>query len=273
MSDLYYSPLDNLLASPNIKSPEEVIADNLIQNKAKSINESQNLNSNKNNNISFDQVFQETQKGCHNLIPIDCKNPNKALEQANQDIQKQVENSLENILNASKPGYHKKLPYAGPNGQIITDETPGPLQRTNWQFDLGISGLGKGFKLINGEYTRDGRFKFDKDGKPVTINQEIPLQICYEEGAPIDWSLKNLKIDFDGKVYDKLNGQLLGKIESNMDKRSKILQYYIERSNVNLPLEFMGLQQKLRLVDLNNNVFTTGAKLDSEALQTVTRLF
>ena len=160
----------------------------------------------------------------------------------------------------------------GENGEF-TDETPGPLQRTNWQFDLGITAGGKGFKLANGEYTRDGRFKFDAEGKPVTVDTEIPLQICYEEGAPKDWSLKSLKIDFQGKVYDKLNGKLLGKIENDLGKNSRILQSYLERSNVNLPLEFMGLQQKLRLIDLNNNVFTTGAKLDGESLQNLTRLF
>ena len=61
--------------------------------------------------------------------------------------------------------------------------------------------------------------------------------------------------------------ELIDEIEKEKD--SVLRQGYIERPDINLPLEFMGLAQKLRLVDLNNNLSSLGTKLDGEALQLV----
>ena len=264
MSNPYYyrSPVDDLIASPLIRGADELMANDL----AKSIDGKQSDNA----SVSFADVLADKQRefGCHDLMPIDCsQSADEIAQNGKQNIQQQVQNSLDNILNASKPGYHKKFNYFDKNGNLIEDQSNGPLQKTQWQFDLGIEGDGKGFKLANGQYTRDGRFRFDGQGKPVSVKYNIPLSICYKDGAPVDWSLKQVEIDTVGQVTDSLNGQVLGTIELDLSEGSKIRQGYLERSNVNLPIEFMGLQQKLRLVDLNNNVLSAGAKLDNEAVQ------
>lgn len=268
MSDLPPSlattPLDNLLGSPMLGSRSEAMADLAISNR----------------NLANGRSFQDTlnsyaegssggpveqYKGCHPLVPINC-DADRALEKSRESTQNDIEASIGNILNADKPGYRKVLPFKDENGNTIYDDAPGTLLRTNWQLDLALNGPGQGFKLANGSYTRDGRFKYDSKGRLVTYNGEIPLEICYEEGAPVDWSLKRLKIDFEGKVIDKQNGDLLGKVVLDKNPRTRVMQSYIERSNVNLPLEFMGLAQKLRLIDLTNGIFGTASRLDSEAI-------
>jgi hypothetical protein len=263
---LITSPLDDLVGSQMLGSRAEALADRAIYSKNQSDQTFQDtLKGLTNSTASNNGQTAEQYKGCHPLVPIDC-NANKALDQSRENTQKDIETSIGNILNSDKPGYRRTLPFKDENGNVLYDETPGTLQRTNWQLDLALAGGGKGFKLVNGEYTRDGRFKYDSQGRPVTVNGEIPLEICYKDGAPIDWSLKRLKIDFEGNVLDKQKGQILGKVTTDKGERTKVMQYYMERSNVNLPLEFMGLAQKLRLIDLTNGIFGTGAKLDNEAV-------
>ncbi len=263
----YFAPLDNLAGS-SFGSNREVMAENIINKKN---------NTNDKNPENFNDLLTKntTQKGlasyggCHSLTPINCGDATKSIKDSREASEKSIQGSISNILNADKPGYKKVLPFKDANGNLIEEATQGRLEKTNWPLDLSIDGMGEGFKLHNGNYTRDGRFKFDIQGRLVTVEDEIPLEICYEESAPIDWSLKKIKIDSEGKVRDLENGDILGKIEVNKNKESTIRQGYIERPDINLPLEFMGLAQKLRLVDLNNNLSSLGTKLDGEALQLV----
>lgn len=266
----YFAPLDNLVGSQAIGSPSEIISNQAIQSGA-------------DKNQTFQQILNSYKKpaglppapgsfsGCNPLIAIDC-DPQASLDKSRERVQNEIENTVGNIVNADKPGFKKVLPFRDENGNVLYDESNGALQRTNWQLDLAVMGEGKGFELVNGQFTRDGRFKFGKDGNLVTVQGEIPLKICYQDGAPVDWSMKRLKIDFEGKVVDEQTGQYLGQVQADKDERGKVLQSYIEKSNVNLPVEFMGLAQKLRLIDLTNGIFSTGMKLDSEAVQLLSRL-
>ncbi len=271
MSDLiynnYFAPLDNL-AGASFGSNREFAAENIINKKNTNTPENFNdlLIQNSNNT---NQKGLASYGGCHYLNPIDCGNAEKSIQDSRDASEKSIKSSISNILNADKPGYKKVLPFKDANGNLIEENTKGRLEKTNWPLDLALDGMGQGFKLQNGEYTRDGRFKFDIQGRLVTVEDETPLEICYEQNAPIDWSLKKIKIDTQGKVMDLENGEILGKIEIDKEKDTALRQGYIERPDINLPLEFMGLAQKLRLVDLNNNLSSLGAKLDGEALQLV----
>ena len=269
MSDLiynnYFAPLDNLAGSSFV-SNREFAAENII-NKKNNTNAPENFNDLLTNNTN--QKGLASYGGCHSLTPMDCGNAEKSIQDSRDANEKSIKSSISNILNADKPGYKRVLPFKDANGNLIEENTKGRLEKTNWPLDLSLDGMGQGFKLQNGEYTRDGRFKFDIQGRLVTVEDEIPLEICYEKNAPIDWSLKKIKIDTEGKVMDLENGEILGKIEIEKEKDSVLRQGYIERPDINLPLEFMGLAQKLRLVDLNNNLSSLGTKLDGEALQLV----
>jgi|688.fasta_scaffold26446_3 flagellar basal body rod protein FlgG len=270
-SSQYYSPLDSLVGSPLSGSRTERLAEGLS-----SAGQLGNLND-KANGKNFQDIFSETAKdntfnGCHPLTPLNCMNINGIQEMADKNTKSDVQALLDNISNFDKPGFKRTLALRDKNGNYIQEEVGGRLSKTNWNLDFAIDGAGKGFKLANGEYTRDGRFKYNAEGKLVTVDGEIPLEICYQENAPADWSLKDIKVDFDGNVTDQLNGQVLGQIEVDKEPRSRIAQSYLETANINLPLEFMGLAQKLRLVDLSAQIFASTNKLDSEATNMVRAL-
>lgn len=277
MSDLnfnsYYSPLDNLVGSPLIGSRQELSAEQLIGKSELG----QILNPAKNK--SFDEILkqqaysatqsavpEESSSGCHALIPMSCDDLS-AIDKGQQSIQEQIDKTIQNITNADKPGYKKVLSFLDKNGNVVTDESDGTLEKTNWYLDFALAGPGKGFKLANGQYTRDGRFRLDTQGKPVTVDGGIPLEISYKDGAPVDWSMKKLKIDFEGRVKDVRTGLEIAQINTDKEESSKVMQNYLEKSNVNLPVEFMGLAQKFRLFELTSNIFSTGSKLDGEAIQ------
>jgi flagellar basal body rod protein FlgG len=270
MSDInlnqYYSPLDNLLNPSNIASGREIAADKAINSASK-----------ENSQNSFQEVLsnyaksakgnseESTRAGCYPLTPMACDDKS-SLDQGQKSIQEQINRTIENITNASEPGYKKVSSIVDANGQVIEDQSSGAIVRTNWYLDLALDGEGKGFELADGRFTRDGRFRLDREGKPVSFRSSTPLKICYEDGAPVDWSMKRLKVDLEGKVYDLGTGKKLGEVQVDKKESGKVLQNYIEKSNVNLPLEFMGLQQKLRILDMMSNVFGTGSKLDGEAI-------
>ncbi|MDX1919870.1 MAG: flagellar basal body rod C-terminal domain-containing protein [Candidatus Caenarcaniphilales bacterium] len=281
MSDLgfnpYYTPLDNLVGSSGIGSRQELAAEQMIGRSE--LGNVLNQPGAKAGKQSFDEVLKQYSKsattnnpktedfsGCHPLIPIAC-DYQSAIDNGQQSLQEQIDKTIQNITNADKPGYKKVLPFLDKFGNVVVDQSTGTLERTNWYLDLAIAGEGKGFKLANGEYTRDGRFRLDAAGKPVTVEGGIPLEICYKDGASIDWSMKELKIDLEGKVLDVNTGLELGHVVADKKESGKVLQKYLEKSNVNLPVEFMGLAQKFRLFELTSNIFATGSKLDGEAIQ------
>ncbi len=260
------------MGSPAIGSSKELQTSQILKEGPNSFQNTLKkfLQAQPNTSLDENSTSQKPSAGCHPVKPFNC-NSDKAVKESRENIQKAIKSTIQNITNADTPGYRRILPYLDSNGNPIIDETPGKLEKTDWHLDLAIAGDGKGFKLANGQYTRDGRFKFDNKGRMVTVDKEIPLEVCYKDGAPVDWSMKELNIDFNGKVTDKLNGKELGYLEVNLKPKGKVMQHYVEQSNVNLPIEFMGLSQKNNLLTLTNNLFTTGIRLNNEAVQILLR--
>ncbi|HEY9885907.1 MAG TPA: hypothetical protein V6C96_01475 [Vampirovibrionales bacterium] len=259
----YFAPLDRIVDSP--------LAGSSLERKS---NDAINKN-------SFDEILKDYKNqaknaaaespknlGCTPLTNIDC-NAKNAIENGQKVAKNKIETAMQNILNADKPGFKRVLPFTNPDGSAIYDETPGTLEKTNWMLDLGISGKGEGFLLEDGSFTRDGRFKFGKDGRLVSVDGDKPLSIKYFDDECTDWSMKQLEIDFDGIVRDKLDGKKLGQIQVSMGPKAKLMQSYLEKSNVNMPVELMGLSQKVRELELVNNIQSTGTRLDNEAIQVI----
>ncbi|MDX1918243.1 MAG: hypothetical protein SFT81_03780 [Candidatus Caenarcaniphilales bacterium] len=205
---------------------------------------------------------------CNDLEGIACS-IDFSLEDAQATNQTSVENALQNILKASDPNHKRITPYRFPDGRFLIDESPNTLLKTNYQLDFGIEGGGKGFMLSDGSFTREGRFKYDAKGRLVSIKDEIPLEICYMEGAPKDWSLKKIRVDQKGLVTDRLDGRLLGRVKVDLDPKAKIRQGYQETSNVNLPLEYSELAAAMRINDMNAGILASKVKLDGESLKIV----
>ena len=210
---------------------------------------------------SFDQA------SCNDkTFPLDCYDMKRASEN-NSQLQDVITASIQNIANVNQPNYKRTFGYKDENGNFIKDERPGKLLRSHSKLHFALNGEGKGFKLENGEYTRDGRFIFDREGHLVTQNKGIRPEITYEKDAPTDWSRLSLKIDKKGNIFDKTNGKKLGKFEANLGEDSKIYQGYVEASNVNLPMEMLSLSNNMRLLEVERAAMTTSKTLDRETIQ------
>lgn len=104
----------------------------------------------------------------------------------------------------------------GQNTGIYVDElsidfSPGPIQTTEQQTDLAISG--DGFFCVRTpqgvRYTRSGNFQVDLNGNLLT--QEGYNVLGQNNGAPINVGTGEFKVTQDGGVY--VNGQAAGRLQ------------------------------------------------------------
>lgn len=181
-----------------------------------------------------------------------------------------------NITGFDKVGYQRKdanvsslTEFLGVNGISTTvDDKVGRIARTPNPLDVSLAVKGyfqteskEGVKL-----TRDGRFKIDKEGNLLTLDDS---KVLSNTGLPIKLhivpsDLKQIKIDTKGLVSvfnpstNKLEGvAYLGVVDSNgavvIDPQVK--QGYTEFSNVSLHEEFMNLMPVMKNFDANRQLF------------------
>lgn len=182
----------------------------------------------------------------------------------------------ENIIGFDKVGYQRKEPvvssfteYLGINGISTTiDDQVGRLTNSGNPLDLAIAKKGyfqtqsaEGVKL-----TRDGRFKLDKDGNLLTLDDS---KVLSDSGKPIKLhiipdSLDKITVNVKGalSVFNKATNKLekvanLGVVDANgaliIDPQVK--QGYNEYSNVSLQNEFLSLMAPVRTFDANRQIF------------------
>lgn len=182
----------------------------------------------------------------------------------------------DNIMGFDKVGYQRKEPvvssfteYLGVDGiSSAVDDKVGRLGQTSNPLDLAISKKGyfqtqskEGIKL-----TRDGRFKLDKNGYLLSLDDS---KVLSSSGTPIKFSriptsLKDIKIDSNGKISafnndtKKLDSVgYIGVVNSNGVAviNPEIRQGFNEYSNVNLENEFMALVPIRRAFDANRQIY------------------
>lgn len=193
----------------------------------------------------------------------------------------QVQSALINISNDNvtgfdKVGYQRKeavvssfTEYLGPNGVSTTvDDKVGRLTLTSNPLDFALAT--KGYFQIqsaNGvKLTRDGRFKLDKNGNLLTIDN---AKVLADNGSPIKLNiipddLKKIVVNTKGdlSVFNKKTNELehvanigvvdpTGSVLMNPDVR----QGYNEYSNVSLEREFLGMMPVIRNFDANRQIF------------------
>lgn len=204
----------------------------------------------------------------------------------------QVQSALINIANDNvtgfdKIGYQRKeavvssfVEQLGANGISTTvDDKVGRLTNTGNPLDLALAVKGyfqvksaDGIKL-----TRDGRFKLDKSGNLLTLDD---AKVLADNGSPIKLSiipenLENIVVNSRGglSVFNKAANKLehmanIGVVDSNgaIILNPEVKQRYNEYSNVSLEREFLGMMMPIRNFDANRQMFMIESSNLSKAI-------
>ena len=182
----------------------------------------------------------------------------------------------ENVTGFDKVGYQRKeavlssfAEYLGVNGiSKNVDEKVGRIMVSEKPLDIALAN--KGYFQIQTPYgvqlTRDGRFKLDKDGSLLTLEDN---KVLSDSGVPIKLhrvpeDLKEVVINRKGTVsiFNKQTRKLetvanLGIVDSNgMAVLSPdVKQGYNEYSNVSLQNEFLAVMPTVRNFEANRQMF------------------
>ena len=182
----------------------------------------------------------------------------------------------ENIQGFNKVGYQKKVPVVSSFAEFLgsnalsqkTDEEVGRIKITKNPLDLALATEGY-FQVLspNGiKLTRDGRFKMDKNGNILTLQD---YKVLSKEGKPLKLStmpkdIADIKIDKEGtiKYLDKSDLKLhdAGAVSVVSNKGVKlenpdVKQGYVEESNVALHEELFNIVPVRRNFEANRQSF------------------
>ncbi len=182
----------------------------------------------------------------------------------------------ENVGGFDKIGYQRQEPvvssfteFLGVHGlSKTTDDKIGRIAMSDNPLDLALANKGyfqiqtaDGIKL-----TRDGRFKLDKQGNLLTLEDD---KVLSNAGVPIQLSvvpeqLKDVKINSKGlvsvlnrKTNKFENCAFLGVVDTNgvVVMNPEVKQGYNEYSNVSLQDEFIGMMPIIRNFEANRQIF------------------
>lgn len=193
----------------------------------------------------------------------------------------QVESTLVNITNDNiagfdKVGYQRKeavvssfTEYLGMAGVSSTvDDKTGRITSTGNPLDLAIATKGyfqtqspEGVKL-----TRDGRFKLDKEGYLLSLDDS---KVLSNNGVPLKLSIIPENIDkivvnskgiisvFNDKTKKLEKMATVGVVDANgaLIIAPEVKQGFNEYSNVSLEREFLGMLPIIRNFDANRQIF------------------
>ncbi len=182
----------------------------------------------------------------------------------------------ENVTGFDKIGYQRKDPvvssfteYIGVHGLSQTvDDKVGRIAMSDNPLDLALANKGyfqtqsvDGIKL-----TRDGRFKLDKEGNLLTLDDAsvlssagvpIKLPVVPEKIEDVKINSKGLVSVFNRNTNKLENVAFLGVVDANgvvvMDPQVK--QGYNEYSNVALQNEFISMMPIIRNFEANRQIF------------------
>ncbi len=182
----------------------------------------------------------------------------------------------ENINGFDKIGYQRKEPvvsslteFIGVHGLSQTiDDKVGRIALSDNPLDLAIATKGY-FQTLTPDgvrLTRDGRFKIDKEGNLLTLEDH---QVLANTGMPIKLpyvpeKLSDIKVSENGlvSVMNPADGKLqkagyIGVVDSNgmLLMEPQVKQGYNEYSNVALQNEFIGMMPIIRNFEANRQIF------------------
>lgn len=182
----------------------------------------------------------------------------------------------ENVGGFDKIGYQRQEPvvssfteFLGVHGlSKTTDDKVGRIAMSENPLDLALAN--KGYFQIQTQdgirLTRDGRFKLDKEGNLLTLEDD---KVLSNAGVPIKLPLvpeqiKDVKINAKGlvsvlnrKTNKFENAGVVGVVDTNgvIVMNPEVKQGYNEYSNVSLQDEFIGMMPIIRNFEANRQIF------------------
>ena len=198
----------------------------------------------------------------------------------------------DNVQGFGKIGFQRKIPVVSSFSEYIgahalstnVDEQVGRIKITKRPLDISIAN--KGYFQVQGQngikLTRDGRFKLDKNGYLLTLEDE---KVLSREGKPIKFDsipkeLEDIKIDQDGTVkyldkeelkVRKVDTMSVVTSEGVILTDPNIKQGYLEESNVALHEEFFNIVPTRRNFEASRQAFLIQNDTLSKALQELGR--
>lgn len=182
----------------------------------------------------------------------------------------------QNVGGFDKVGYQRREPvissfteFLGVAGVSKTvDDQVGRISTSQSKLDFAISNKGY-FQVQDREgikMTRDGRFKVDKQGNLLTLEDQkvlsnsgvpIKLHLLPETENDVVVNRKGQLSVFNHKTNKLENVATLGVIDSNgaAVTNPEIMQGYLEYSNVAIQNEFLNLMPTLKAYDANRQMF------------------
>ena len=182
----------------------------------------------------------------------------------------------ENVTGFDKIGYQRKEPvvssfteYIGVHGLSQTvDDQIGRIAMSDNPLDLALANKGYFQTQTAGgvRLTRDGRFKLDRNGNLLTLED---AQVLSSAGTPIQLpivpeKIEDVKINSKGlvSVFNKNTNKLesvayIGVVDSNgiIVTDPQVKQGYNEYSNVSLQNEFISMMPIIRNFEANRQIF------------------
>lgn len=169
------------------------------------------------------------------------------------------------------------------NGFFVVDRGQGQGQAFTRDGSLQLTPIGGGqLRLV----TSDGRFILDNTGNPIDISEDIDAQhlVVSEngsfaarnaEGQPIDLGITLAIVQFSNRQgLETIGGNLFIETPASgapmlepgdVVHVSQIIQGHLERSNVQIAEEMVGLIVSQRAFELNSRVITTSDQMLQEA--------
>ncbi|MGN1153563.1 MAG: hypothetical protein ACI4S3_06005, partial [Candidatus Gastranaerophilaceae bacterium] len=185
----------------------------------------------------------------------------------------------ENVVGFDKVGYQRKEPVVSSFAEILgvhgvsrnTDDKIGRIMVSEKPLDIALANKGY-FQIQTPEgiqLTRDGRFKLDKDGYLLNLEDNHVLS---DSGMPIKLhrvpeDVKEVLVDRKGTVslFNKNKRKLepvatLGIVDANgmAVLNPDVKQGYNEYSNVSLQNEFLAVMPTVRTFEANRQMFIMG---------------
>lgn len=198
----------------------------------------------------------------------------------------------DNIQGFNKVGYQRKVPVVSSFAEFLgpfalsknVDEQVGRIKITKNPLDVALAVNGY-FQVLspNGiELTRDGRFKLDKDGNLLTIQD---YKVLSKEGKPIKLAkvpkeLEDIKIENDGSIKyldkDNLKHYSAGTLsivssEGARVENPNVKQGYVEESNVAIHEELFNMVPVRRNFEANRQLFLIQSDSLAKAIQELGR--